>query len=40
MSVNQLKGLCNFTNKPIIADLKCLFNRHELANAGFDVFRL
>jgi UDP-N-acetyl-D-galactosamine dehydrogenase len=38
MSPDQLKKLCK-TNKPVLADIKALYNRHEAANAGFTVFR-
>jgi UDP-N-acetyl-D-galactosamine dehydrogenase len=39
MSPAQLRQLCR-GNKPVLADVKSLYNRHELANAGFTVFRL
>lgn len=35
----ELKGLCR-TEKPVLADVKALYNRHDLADAGFSVFRL
>jgi len=35
----QLVSLCK-PGKPVIADLKSLFDRHALAKAGFTVFRL
>ena len=38
MSPDQLKKLCK-TNKPVLADIKALYNRHEAINAGFTVFR-
>lgn len=38
MSPGQLKKLCR-TEKPVLADVKALYNRHEAANAGFTVFR-
>ena len=36
----QLAALCKTENKPVIADVKSLFDRHALADAGFTVFRL
>lgn len=38
MTPEQLKNLCR-TDKPVLADVKALYNRHEAANAGFTVFR-
>lgn len=38
MAPDQLKNLCK-TDKPVLADVKALYNRHEAANAGFTVFR-
>jgi UDP-N-acetyl-D-galactosamine dehydrogenase len=38
MTPNQVKKLCR-TAKPVLADLKALYNRHEAAKAGFTVFR-
>ena len=35
----QLVSICK-PGKPVIADLKSLFDRHALAQAGFTVFRL
>ncbi len=35
----QLRKLCRH-DKPVIADVKALFDRHALAEAGFTVFRL
>lgn len=34
-----LRGLCR-NEKPVLADLKCLYDRHEVTAAGFTVFRL
>ena len=39
MSLSNLRQLCK-GNKPVLADLKALYNRHEAADAGFTVFRL
>lgn len=38
MSPEQLKALCR-TEKPVLADIKALYDRHEATNAGFTVFR-
>lgn len=35
----ELRTLCN-SDKPVLADVKSLYNRHEAAAAGFTVFRL
>ena len=35
----DLRGLCRGST-PVLADLKCLYNRHDAAAAGFTVFRL
>ncbi len=40
MQPTDLLALCNATNKPVIADVKSLYDRHALTNAGFTVFRL
>jgi len=40
LSPDMLLSFCKSEHKPVIADLKSLFNRHELADAGFTVFRL
>ena len=37
--VSELRLLCR-GQKPVLADLKCLFNRHDAADVGFTVFRL
>lgn len=39
MRPDQLKTLCR-SEKPVLADVKSLYNRHETADAGFTVFRL
>lgn len=36
--MTQLRALCR-TSKPILADVKSLYNRHEAVAAGFTVFR-
>ena len=35
---DHLKKFCR-TEKPVLADIKALYNRHEAINAGFTVFR-
>ena len=39
LSPTDLRGFCR-SDKPVLADVKCLYNRHEAAEAGFTVFRL
>jgi UDP-N-acetyl-D-galactosamine dehydrogenase len=39
LSPTNLRGYCR-SDKPVLADVKCLYNRHEAAEAGFTVFRL
>lgn len=39
LSPQQLKSFCR-TGKPVLADLKSLYDRHEAAKSGFTVFRL
>jgi UDP-N-acetyl-D-galactosamine dehydrogenase len=39
-TVEQLRSHCNGGHQPVIGDLKSLFSRHALADAGFTVFRL
>jgi UDP-N-acetyl-D-galactosamine dehydrogenase len=39
MNAKELRALCR-GDAPVLADVKALFNRHELANEGFTVFRL
>jgi UDP-N-acetyl-D-glucosamine/UDP-N-acetyl-D-galactosamine dehydrogenase len=38
MTATQLRELCK-SDKPVLADVKSLYNRHEAADAGFTVFR-
>ncbi len=38
MSPAQLRDLCK-TDKPVLADIKSLYSRHEAAAAGFTVYR-
>ncbi len=38
MTATQLRALCK-SEKPILADIKSLYNRYEAASAGFTVFR-
>ena len=40
MSLQKLKAMCKSGGKPVIADIKSLFDRNALAEAGFSVFRL
>jgi UDP-N-acetyl-D-galactosamine dehydrogenase len=37
---SELRALCLAQRKPVIADLKCLYDRAALAASGFEVFRL
>jgi UDP-N-acetyl-D-galactosamine dehydrogenase len=39
MTPAQLRALCK-SEQPVIADVKSLYNRHDLAAEGFTVFRL
>ena len=39
LSPSQLRTLCK-GEKPVLADIKCLYNRQEAASVGFTVFRL
>ena len=39
LSVEDLGAFCS-TKMPLVADLKSLFNKQDLLDAGFDVFRL
>ena len=39
LSPQELKSLCR-SDKPVLADLKALYDRHEAAQVGFTVFRL
>jgi len=38
LTPDQLKKMCR-GDKPILADVKALYNRHEVADAGFTIFR-
>ncbi len=38
MTATQLRALCK-SDKPVLADVKSLYNRREAADAGFTVFR-
>jgi len=38
MTPHQLRALCK-SDKPVLADIKSLYNRHEAADAGFTIFR-
>ena len=40
LSPQDLISLCATNHKPVIGDLKCLYDRHALADQGFTVFRL
>lgn len=39
LTPSQLRLLCR-AEKPVLADVKALYNRHEAAAAGFSIFRL
>lgn len=39
MSPKQLKKLCG-SGRPVLADVKALYSRHDVAEVGFTVFRL
>lgn len=38
MTATQLRAVCK-SDKPVLADIKSLYNRHEAVKAGFTVFR-
>jgi UDP-N-acetyl-D-glucosamine/UDP-N-acetyl-D-galactosamine dehydrogenase len=40
LASSDLRGLCAMHSKPVIADLKALYNRKDLEAQGFEVFRL
>ncbi len=40
LSAQDLMSLCNNNHRPVIGDLKSLYDRHALADQGFTVFRL
>jgi UDP-N-acetyl-D-galactosamine dehydrogenase len=37
---SDLRALCRPAGQPVIGDLKSMYDRHRLAEAGFTVFRL
>ena len=39
LKANELKTYCTNKHKPVLGDLKSLFDRHELDAQGFSVFR-
>ena len=39
LSPTTLKSFCTTDHQPVAADLKTLFDRHAMADAGFTVFR-
>jgi UDP-N-acetyl-D-galactosamine dehydrogenase len=39
LSPGTLKSFCTTAHQPVVADLKTLYNRHAMADAGFTVFR-
>ena len=39
LTPQKLKSFCNFDLQPVVADLKTLYDRHAMAQAGFTVFR-
>jgi UDP-N-acetyl-D-galactosamine dehydrogenase len=40
LTAKQLRTHCSSDKQPVIGDLKSLYSRHELTDAGFTVFRL
>jgi UDP-N-acetyl-D-galactosamine dehydrogenase len=40
LRIQELKKYCQWNSQAVFADLKSLYNRKELAEAGFSVFRL
>ena len=40
LTPQQLVGYCNTQHKPVVGDIKSLFDRHALEDVGFTVFRL
>jgi UDP-N-acetyl-D-galactosamine dehydrogenase len=40
LTPSQLRPLCRACGKPVLADLKALYDRHQAEAAGFTVFRL
>ena len=39
LTVDQLRSHCSNAHQPVVGDLKSLYSRHDLAEAGFTVFR-
>jgi UDP-N-acetyl-D-galactosamine dehydrogenase len=39
LSPETLKSFCTTAHQPVVADLKTLYDRHAMADAGFTVFR-
>jgi len=39
MAPGELRQLCRKDHQPVIGDIKSLYNRQALADAGFTVFR-
>jgi UDP-N-acetyl-D-galactosamine dehydrogenase len=39
LTPETLKSYCTITHQPVAADLKTLYDRHAMAEAGFTVFR-
>ena len=39
LTPETLKGFCTTAHQPVAADLKTLYDRHAMADAGFTVFR-
>jgi UDP-N-acetyl-D-galactosamine dehydrogenase len=40
LSPETLKSYCTALHRPVVADLKTLYDRHHMVTAGFSVFRL
>ncbi|MBT8608398.1 nucleotide sugar dehydrogenase [Polynucleobacter paneuropaeus] len=40
LTLEELRTYCNWSSKPILADLKSLYSKKEALNIGFNVFRL
>ena len=40
LTPDALTSFCSFTHRPVLGDLKSLYDRHALQEAGFTVFRL
>jgi UDP-N-acetyl-D-galactosamine dehydrogenase len=39
LTPETLKSYCNTAHQPVVADLKTLYDRHDMTNIGFTVFR-